>query len=170
MRYLIIFLVFSFLISSICISQTHDTIIKVCQTERMIQDALLKVLEIEKGYIERGSTNAKIDDDFNIWIDHFPYGFEPTQEIVDCGLRLKYISKHSLTEEQKKLGIDGIAFSGVIIDGNKIRLNFFSMNLYLKEDMLMIGISGDSFLFEYEYSCEKQEWVLIKMPKQYKLK
>ncbi|MGI6291578.1 MAG: hypothetical protein ACOXZH_04035 [Bacteroidales bacterium] len=146
-------------------AQKQDTIIEYDQIEKMIQEALLTVLKIEKHYIEKGITRQKITDDFYIWVDHYPAGFEPTQEILNLDLKLKYISIYSLTKKQKKKGIKGISFSGVRIDSNKIKLYFCSKNVFLKDKILYISI-GEGYLFEYEYSCEKQEWVLSKMPKQ----
>ncbi|NLL28837.1 MAG: hypothetical protein GX259_08560 [Bacteroidales bacterium] len=161
-------LLFLFLVlfSITTISKAQDTIVKYDQIEKMIQDALLIVLKSEKDYIEKGIIPKKINDNFYIWIDHYPFGFEPTQEILDLNLKIKYISKHSLTKKQKKKGIDGIGFSGVRIDGNKIKLYFSSRSVFLKNKILYVGIDGEGYLFEYEYSCEKQEWILTKMPRQ----
>lgn len=157
-----------FPITVVCQAQTQDTIIEDDQIEKMIQDALLTVLQVEKHYIEKEITRQKITDDFYIWVDHYPAGFEPTQEILNLNLKLKFISIYSLTKKQKKKGIVGISFSGVRIDGNKIKLYFCTKNAFLKDKILYIGIDGDGYSFEYEYSCEKQEWVLIKMPEQIK--
>lgn len=163
-------IVFIILLSiiSICKAQTQDTLIEEDQIEKMIQNALLTVLKIEKDYIEKGFTTKKINEDFYIWIDHYPAGFEPTQEILDLNLKLKYVSEYGLTKKQKKKGIDGIGFSGVRIDGNKIKLYFNSRNIFLIKNKLYMGIDGEGYLFEYEYSCEKQEWIIVKMPIQYK--
>jgi len=166
MRNVIIFFVVLLSINEIGQAQTQDTIIEDDRIEIMIQDALLTVLKIEKGYIVNGVTTKKINDDFYIWIDHYPSGFEPTQEILSLNLRLKFISIYSLTKKQKKKGIVGIGFSGVRIDDNKVKLYFSSNNVFLKNNKLYIGIDGEGYSFEYEYSCEKQEWVLVKMPKQ----
>lgn len=146
-------------------AQIETSIIEDDQITKMIQNALFTVLKIEKEYIDSGFTNRKINDDFYIWIDHYPAGFEPIQEILDLKLRLKYISIYSLTKKQKKKGVDGIGFSGVRIDGDKIKLYFSSKNVFLKGNQLYMGIDGDGYSFEYEYSCEKKEWILIKMPK-----
>ena len=107
----------------------------------------------------------KINDNFYIWIDHYPFGFEPTQEILDLNLKIKYISKHSLTKNKKERD-RWHRFSGVRIDGNKIKLYFSSRSVFLKNKILYVGIDGEGYLFEYEYSCEKQEWILTKMPRQ----
>ncbi|HOU99352.1 MAG TPA: hypothetical protein PLP65_10955 [Bacteroidales bacterium] len=165
MRNVIIFFVVLFLINAIGQAQTQDTIIEDDRIEKMIQDALLTVLKIEKGYIVNGVTTKKINDDFYIWIDHYPAGFEPSQEILNLNLRLKFISKYSLTKKQKKKGISGLGFTGVRIDGNKLKLYFTSWNIFLKKNKLYMGIDGEGYNFEYEYSCEKQEWVLFKSPK-----
>lgn len=137
-------------------------------TEKIIQDALFVVLKVEIFYRENGFTSSKIDDDFNIWVDHFPAGFELTQEILDLNLQLKYISINGLTDEQKTLGINGLSFSGVRVYGNKIKLYFSSQNVFLIDEILNIGVDGEGYSFEYEYSCEEQEWILTKMPRQYK--
>ena len=168
MRNAIFFFVLLLSINAISKAQTQDSLIKDDKKKKMIHDALLTVLKIEKDYIEKGVTTKKINDDFNIWIDHYPAGFELTQEILDLNLRIKYISVYSLSKRQKKKGIYGIGFSGVRIDGNKILLYFNGKGVFLKGRILNMGIDGDGYLFEYEYLCEKQEWVLVKMTKQYK--
>ena len=146
--------------------QTTDTLIRDDQITKMIQKSLFIVLQIEKGYIEKQITNRGINDDFYIWIDHYPAGFEPTQEILDLNLKLKYVSIYGLTKKQKKKGMYGIGFSGVRIDGNKIKLNFTGTGVHLKNNKMYVGVDGEGYLFEYEYSCESMEWVLTKMPKQ----
>lgn len=161
---------FVVLLSINAIGKAQDTIIDDDQVTKMIQNALFTVLKIEKEYINSGFTNRKNNDEFYIWIDHFPAGFELTQEILDMNLKLKFVSEYGLTKKQRSKGINGIGFSGVKIYGNKVKFYFNSRNIFLKKNKLYMGINGDGYSFEYEYSCEKQEWVLIKMPKQYKLK
>lgn len=130
----------------------------------MIQNALFTVLKNEKEKIEIGKTNLKIDDNFYIWIDHYPAGFEPTQEILGLNMKLKYLSIYGLTKRQKKKGIYGIGFSGVRIEGNRIKLNFTGMGVHLKNNMMYVGIDGEGYLIEYVYSCEAEEWQLIMLP------
>jgi len=143
----------------------QDTIIEKDQITTMINHALLTVLKIEKMYAVNKVVPKGYWEKLYIWVDHYPSGFEPSKEIIDMGL--KYISIHSLSKKQKKKGVNGVAFSGVIIDGNKMMLNFGDMGVHLRRDTLHIGRSSDGYSFEYEYSCDKQEWILIKMPKQY---
>ncbi|MDI6834031.1 MAG: hypothetical protein QMD02_09355 [Bacteroidales bacterium] len=147
-------------------AQTEVAKIEEDQITKMIQNALFIVLTIEKGYIKQNATNKR-QDGIYVWIDHYPSGFEPTQEIIDLTLKLKYVSIYGLTQRQKRKGIYGIAFSGVRIDGNKLILNFAGMGVKLRNNILHIGHDSDGYSFEYEYSCEKQEWVLTKMPIQY---
>lgn len=146
-------------------SNAQDTIIEEDQITTMINHALLTVLKIEKMYAVNKVVSKEYWEKLHVWVDHYPSGFEPSKEIADMGL--KYISIHSLSKKQKKKGVNGVAFSGVIIVGNKIMLNFGDMGVHLRNDTLHIGRSSDGYSFEYEYSCEKQDWVLIKMPKQY---
>lgn len=160
-------ILFFMLLSVAAVSRAQDTIPRWDQSEKMIQDALLSVLKIEKHYIE-DMHYGKIDDDFYIWVENYPLGFSLTQDILDLNLKLKGISRYNLTKKQKKKGISGIAFSGVLINDNKLRLVFREEGFLLKDKLLHWGIDGEGYLFEYEYSCEKREWVLIKQPKQCK--
>ncbi len=166
MKNAIIFFFILFSISAIGKAQMQDTIIKENQINKMIQDALFTVLKIEKGYIDNGIAKCKINDDFYIWIDYYPAGFELSQEILNLKLKLKFVSKYGLTQKQKEGGINGIGFSGVKIDGNQIRLYFASEEMLLFENRLLIGLNPEGYIFVYEYSCEKQEWILIQSPKQ----
>lgn len=131
---------------------------------KMTQDALFAVLSKEKIHLALNSSNKGLKKESNIWIDYFPAGFELTQEMLQLDLKLKLISVHALSDKQKRKGVEGIGFSGAIINGDTIQFYFNRKYVIMSGKRLLTGIDGEGYYFEYQYSCEKEEWILTKAP------
>ncbi len=130
--------------------------------DSMINKSLVTYINKYKEDIEKGSINEDLKN-LCIVIDNYPRNFVFCQAIQD--MNLKYISlvNFQCQKELRKKENYRAIFLGINLTSHRLSIAFSTKILTIhKKNNLHIGISdwGD---FIYEYSCEKQEWILVEV-------
>lgn len=133
------------------------------QNEKLLYKGIRVTLSefIKKRKDFTASGVVKKFDNLIVCIDGFPpnFYFEPTIE----GVKINYISLIDYQGNEKKLqkGMGVLLLTPIEINKNKLEINlaYFTVRLLEKKHFNMSYL--DSMKSVYEYSCERQEWILM---------
>lgn len=123
----------------------------------VIQSSLNSYVKEKKESINRATMKNK----FYFSIDNYPPHFNFKDTIQ--GIPIKYINldNRSPYKTQLKEGVNIATLNKVELEKNRMTISFNSYSAKLKNRMLYMSLY-ESMIFIYEYSCEKQEWLLLK--------
>jgi hypothetical protein len=96
-------------------------------------------------------------------IDYYPFAFEFSDSIKNkiINKELNYVSiRNPNNRKLFKKGQFVWLFSGVLLDKNKIVIQFTYESIQYKKKMVYIGISC-WYKFFYEYSNDEKRWILV---------
>lgn len=112
---------------------------------------------MEKQYIEKET----LKDFLYFSVDNYPPFFNFKDSIL--GIKLKYISITNYTGYEKKLkkGIGVISLTKTELHNNRLTIIFAVHGVKLIKKRHLNMVISESAHFIYEYSCEKQKWILI---------
>ena len=131
------------------------------QLNTMVNESLLFYLENINDYVERGIINKGYTKNLYIVLDVYPLNFSFGEKITEKNLN--YISLTNTLPYKKALkkGVNVILLSSIKMTNNQLVISFTSQYAKLKKKKhlhLTISDWGD---YIYDYSCEKQEWILV---------
>lgn len=126
---------------------------------KAIRACLSSFINKRKEFAEAGITNKFCH--FTICIDGFPPKFYFEQAIEN--IKINYISLTNYQPYEKSLrkGLGVLTLSRVELNNNKLEVGLAYYNTKLLGNKNFNMVLLDSMTYIYEYSCEKQEWVLI---------
>ena len=126
------------------------------QLEDIIKKSLNLYVEKEKESIRNAIEKNKLF----FSIDNYPPNF--TFEDTIQGIPIKYINLQNASALKKilrkEVGI--ISLSTIELKKNELIIGFSSYGAKLKKKVLYMYLS-EGISFVYEYSCEKQKWILV---------
>ncbi len=130
------------------------------QLDSLINQNLFMIIErYDQYYNDVWKGEKSIKKDFCIFTDNISIGFEFSDEIRNT--EVQFISESNMTESQLKEGLYGASLIEVFLYNNKLVINYNTKGIKLKGNKKMIGLS-DYYMFEYEFSCDYDKWILIK--------
>lgn len=149
------FLVFFCLFNGITATKGQE----VNYLDTMINNGLVHVINAIYGhYPSDQKSSSALKKDRIVFINSFNSSFDVSKEVIET--EVNFVNMYELTEQQTKMGVLGISYSGAFLDENRLTLWFCTKSIILKGEILEISI-GDGYKFEYEYSCESKKWILI---------
>lgn len=126
------------------------------QLDSLILSSLSLYIHKDKQYIEERT----LKDYLYFSIDNYPPFFNFKDSIQ--GIKLKYISITNYTGFEKRLkkGIGVISLTKTELHNNRLTIVFAPYAVKLMNKRHLNMIVGESYSFIYEYSCDKQKWIL----------
>lgn len=130
------------------------------QLNEMINESLIAYLDNINKYVEKGIIVKDYPEKLHIVIDVYPLNFLFNDSILR--MKLNYISLTNLNPYKQKLkkGVSVILLDGIKLRDNQLIITFSSRYAKLKKGNNLHLIISDWGNFTYEYSCEKQKWIL----------
>lgn len=131
------------------------------QLDSLINQNLFMIVEKYNQYFNKDVWKGKksVKNDFCIFTDNLSEGFEFSDDLIN--VEVKFISESNLTESQLEQGVYGASLSQIFLYNNKLVINYNTQHIKMEGNKKMIGLS-DYYMFEYEYSCDYNKWILVK--------
>lgn len=124
----------------------------------MINNSMIKVIDIHKGFVKDGIMKQEIFDKHYLLKDNLPLNFSISDSIKQLNLRIAYLGE--ISSKELKKGISCFSFSFLNLDSDTIKIHIITKNMKVKGKTLENSL-GDGFTFSYKYFCNEKKWKLV---------
>jgi hypothetical protein len=130
------------------------------QIDSLINQHLFLVIKShEQFYNDVWKGKKSVKNDFCIFTDNLSEGFEFSDDLINT--EVKFISESKLTESQMEQGVYGVSLSEIFMHNNNLILSYNTKGIKLEGNKVITGLA-DYYMFDYEYSCNYNKWILVR--------